>query len=125
MARNSDQLARLNARFAAVSQAARHAVTPALDKGADQLVAAAKHLAPTDDGTLRDSIRKEDSEHPLERVVIAGGGDAFYAVHVEHGTVQAHAQPFFFPSYRLHKKQVQARIKRAVGKAIRDKWAGK
>ena len=125
MARSSDQLARLNARFAAVSQAARDAVVPALDKGADQLVAAAKHLAPEDDGTLRDSIRKEDGEHPLERVVIAGGGDAFYAVHVEHGTAQAHAQPFFYPAYRLHKKQIQNRIKRSIGKAIKDEWAGK
>ncbi len=125
MARSSDQLARLNRRFAAVSQAARTAVIPALDKGADQLVTAAKHLAPVDDGTVRDSIRKEDGEHDLERLVVAGGGDGFYVVHLEHGTVQSHAQPFFYPAYRLQKKQIQARIKRAVGKAIKDEWSGR
>ena len=128
MARSSDQLARLNARFAAVSQAARNSVIPALDKGADQLVAAAKHLAPTDDGTLRDSIRKEDGEHDLERLVIAGGtgnAPAFYAMFVEHGTAETPAQPFMFPAFRLNKKTIQNRIKRAVGKAIRDEWRGR
>ncbi|KAB0679524.1 HK97-gp10 family putative phage morphogenesis protein [Aureimonas leprariae] len=122
MARSSDQLARLNARFAAVSRAARDAVKPSLDQGADQLVAAARHLVPTDDGTLKDSIRVEAGEHELELLVVAGGGPAFYAVHVEHGTTQAAAQPFFFPAWRLNKKQIQARIKRAIGKAVRDTW---
>lgn len=125
MARTSDQLVKLNARFAAVSKAARAAVMPALDKSADQLVSAAQHLAPVHDGTLRDSIHKEAGEHELQIVVTAGGGDAFYAPHVEHGTVQAHAQPFFFPAYRLNKKQIQNRIKRAVNKAIKAEWSKK
>ena len=46
MARSSDQLRRLNKRFAAVSQAVRDAVRPALEKSADQLVAAALILYP-------------------------------------------------------------------------------
>ena len=121
--RDKDQLARLNRRFAAVSQAARDAVVPALDQGADQLVAAAKHLAPEDDGDLKDSIRKEDGEHPLQRVVKAGDDAAFYAMFVEHGTVDKDAQPFLFPAYRLHKRQVENRIRRAIGKAIKAEWS--
>ncbi|MCC4298133.1 HK97-gp10 family putative phage morphogenesis protein [Aurantimonas coralicida] len=122
MARTTDQLARLNARFSAVSENVRQAVMPALDQGADQLVTAAKHLAPEDDGDLKDSIRKEDGEHPLQRVVKAGDDQAFYAMFVEHGTVAKRAQPFMFPAYRLHRKQIENRIKRAIGKAIKAEW---
>ena len=116
MARSSDQLRRLNKRFAAVSQAVRDAVRPALEKSADQLVAAARHLVP------EDQIRKEAGEHELQVAVKAGDGDAFYARWVEFGTSEQEAQPFFFPAYRLNKKPIEARIKRAVTKAIKDEW---
>ena len=132
MARSSDQLRRLNKRFAAVSQAVRDAVRPALEKSADQLVAAARHLVPEDQGDLKDSIRKEAGEHELQVAVKAGDGDAFYARWVEFGTSEQEAlvafaseqeaQPFFFPAYRLNKKPIEARIKRAVTKAIKDEW---
>ena len=122
MARSSDQPRRLNKRFAAVSQAVRDAVRPALEKSADQLVAAARHLVPEDQGDLKDSIRKEAGEHELQVAVKAGDGDAFYARWVEFGTSEQEAQPFFFPAYRLNKKPIEARIKRAVTKAIKDEW---
>jgi HK97 gp10 family phage protein len=32
------------------------------------------------------------------------------------------AQPFFFPAYRLGKKQAATRIKRAISKAVRENW---
>lgn len=126
--RTSDQLTRLNKRFAAVTKAARDAVKPALDKQADRLVAAQKNLAPVDDGELKDSIRKTAGEHELQVVVTAGGTGAtpgFYATFVEFGTSESQAQPFFYPAYRLNKKSMEAAIKRAIAKAIRDEWAGK
>lgn len=123
MARSSDQLAKLNRKFDAIPRAIREAVIPALDKSADQLVAAAKHLAPEESGDLKDSIRKEAGEHDLQRRILAGDNVAFYAVHVEHGTAEAVAQPFFFPAYRLQKKSIQSRIKRAIGKAVKEEWA--
>ncbi|MDY8111161.1 HK97-gp10 family putative phage morphogenesis protein [Fulvimarina sp. 2208YS6-2-32] len=122
MARTSDQLKRLQKRMAAIPLAVREAIIPALDRSADQLVAAAKHLAPEDDGDLRDSIRKEPGEHELQRKIVAGDEATFYATFVEHGTAETPAQPFLFPSYRLNRKQIEARIKRAVNKAVKDEW---
>nr|WP_255699941.1 HK97-gp10 family putative phage morphogenesis protein [Jiella avicenniae] len=106
-------------RFDAIPRAVREAVIPALDKSADQLVAAAKHLAPEDDGDLKNSICREAGEHDLQRVVKAGDDKAFYAMFVEHGTAETPAQPFMFPAYRLNKDQIQRRLKREIGKAIK------
>lgn len=41
----------------------------------------------------------------------------------QHGTMHpgAAAQPFFFPAYRLGKKRAMNRIKRAIGKAVKEK----
>ncbi|MCQ0989933.1 HK97-gp10 family putative phage morphogenesis protein [Jiella marina] len=123
MVRSSNQLAKLNWKFDAIPRAIREAVAPALDKSADQLVAAAQHLAPEQSGDLKDSIRKEAGEHDLQRRILAGDNVAFYAVHVEHGTAEAAAKPFFYPAYRLQKKSIQSRIKRAISKAVKEKWA--
>ena len=39
---------------------------------------------------------------------------------VEYGTTQDPAQPFFWVSYRLKRKRLAGRIKRALRKAIRE-----
>ncbi len=80
--------------------------------------------------------------------VFAGNDEAFYARWVEFGTRAAikggrvadhrkgpgysrksyrthsgtHAQPFFYPAFRLSKKRVAGRIKRATAKAVKDNW---
>jgi HK97 gp10 family phage protein len=119
MARTSQQLARLNARMAAVPKAAREAVVPALDKSADELVGRMKSLAPVDEGDLQESIRKEAGDHELARRVFT---DDFKARWKEFGTVTQPASPFFFPSYRLLRKRITNRITRAVGKAVKEHW---
>jgi len=119
MARSSPQLARLSARMETIPKAVRDAVQPALDRSADELVKRQKSLAPEDQGDLRDSIRKEPGEHELSRKVLT---DDFKARWQEFGTLAQPAQPFFWPSYRLLKKRIEGRIKRAVSKAVREAW---
>ena len=84
----------------------------------------------------------------LTITVFAGNDEAFYARWVEFGTrasvkgerVADHrkgpgytrksyrthsgtpAQPFFYPAFRFSKKRVSGRIKKAIGKAVKDNW---
>lgn len=117
----------------------REAVKPAIEKSADEIVALAKSLVPVEEGELRESIGWTWGEAPEGSMVIAqgsgegltitiyaGNDEAFYARWVEFGTQQgAEASPFFFPAYRLGKKRAVNRIKRAVGKAVRDNWGSR
>lgn len=111
------------------------ATRAAMEKGADELVAMMKRLAPVDSGDLRDSIAwtwgaaprnsivlaKSSPDGKGMRIVVYAGDDfAFYARMVEFGTVKSAAQPFFFPSYRAMKKRIKSRVNRAMRKAIRE-----
>lgn len=62
----------------------------------------------------------------LSADVFAGrkGGKGFHAGFVEFGTVNAPAQPFFFPVYRLNSRRYKARISRELNKAIKAMSAG-
>lgn len=149
----------------AIPAAVHAAVKPAIEQGADEIVALAKSLVPVDEGPLRDSIGWTWGEAPkgsmaiaqsvgdgLTITIYAGNDEAFYARWVEFGTQSGRigsrvatgeaglkgrkkkgrkilrdhpgteAQPFFFPAYRLGKKRAVNRIKRAVGKAVRNHW---
>ena len=131
MAKNSG-LARLQRRMAALPKSVRRAVAPAVEKSADEMVDLARRFAPVDDGTLRASIKHRAGDHELARQVVAGGeattrevrsgsGAKYdYASAQEFGTSEQSAQPFFWPAYRLIRKRVKSRIRRAVGKAVKD-----
>jgi HK97 gp10 family phage protein len=136
MARSA-QSNRLRKRLEAIPVAVRQAVTPTLVKAAEELAGAMKAAAPVDSGDLRDSITVTppgQSTPPYsqpggsrvagetEVLVTAGGEDVRYPHLVEYGTVNAPAQPFFWPVFRLLKKREANRIKRAIGKAVRDGW---
>lgn len=123
----------------AVPKAMREAVKPAIEKSADEIVALAKSLVPVDEGPLRESIGWTWGEAPegsmaiaqgssegMTITIYAGNDEAFYARWVEFGTQQgAEANPFFFPAYRLGKKRAVNRIRRAIGKAVRDNWGSR
>lgn len=130
-------LARFQARMRAIPQAVRLAVQPALVQGAEEIAEAARVLAESsrDTGGLIDSIAvtppggltpRGATIGGVRRVpenaaaVTAGNGEVRYAHLVEFGTREAVAQPFFWPAYRLARKRVTNRIKRAIGKAIRE-----
>ena len=52
-------------------------------------------------------------------LITAGNPDVRYGHLVEFGTVNAPAQPFMRPGFRLAKARVQAAINRAIGKVIK------
>ncbi len=132
MASREQQIARLRRRLEAVPKSVKIAVEAAVDSAADDLVATARRLAPHDDGDLQDSIRKEVGDHDLARTVKAGGPTTTrpvregasatydYAFAQEFGTQKMPANPFFFSAYRLLRKQIVSRIKRAGSKAIKE-----
>lgn len=94
----------------AIQGAPRKAMRAALEKGAKDVVATAKHFAPVNDGKLRDSIGYTFGEYTpdnpnvrgvatpgggdpdLTVIVHAGNRDAYYAAFVEWGTAQAAAE---------------------------------
>lgn len=134
MGKDADLIAKA---FAAIPKAVRARVIPAVQQGADEMVTRMKHLAPEDEGDLRQSIRKEAGPDELSVTVTAGGhlttkpvrnsekGNApeyDYALGQEYGTAEMPADPFFWPSVNSTKKRVRRRIDRAIGKAIKDAW---
>jgi hypothetical protein len=118
----------------AIPQAAREAVIPAILKSAEEIAGLQRTLAPVDAGDLRDSIAvtAPGQSTPaysqpggsrvagaLEAVVTAGNSDVRYPHLVEYGTVNAPAQAYFWPGFRLGRKRAATRIKRAVSKAVK------
>lgn len=136
MARSA-QLERLSKRLEAIPKAVKEAVLPALIKSGEELVGTMKQLAPVDTGALKDSIALTPAGQttppysqpggsavvPENAVMITvGNSEVRYPHLVEYGTADAPAQPFFWNSFRLHKKKISNRVKRAVSKAVKEKW---
>jgi HK97 gp10 family phage protein len=120
-------LADFKRRLAALPAAAKKAAVVALDKSADELVTAQRSLAPVERGTLRDSIKWTRTAE-LTRTIEAGGQTTTtngydHALGQEFGTQKMPANPFFYPAYRLTKKRIRARIKRAISKGVKDAYA--
>jgi HK97 gp10 family phage protein len=132
-----DGLDRMNRRFAAVLRNVKEVVEPALVKGAEEIAATQRQLAPEDTGALKDSITVTPpggttppysqpggsrTAKENEAIVTAGNTDVRYPHLVEHGTSQSPAQPFFWPGFRLTRKRALDRIKRMQRKAVRTGW---
>jgi HK97 gp10 family phage protein len=133
----SDQIRRLQERFAAIPKSVRDEVQPALAKSGDELASRMKQLAPRDSGDLIDSIAVTTAgnatpaySQPGGSMIVSenavaitvGNSKVRYAHLQEYGTAHAHAQPFFWVSYRLLKKRLSNRIKRSINKAIKQEW---
>lgn len=131
----SAQTQRLQRRLLAIPKAVKKAVQPALIQSGNELAAAMRTLAPEDTGDLKRSIvvtlpgqatppysQPGGSTIAAENQVLvtAGNTDVRYPHLVEYGTAHAPAQPFFWPAYRLKKKRLANRIKRAISKAVRE-----
>lgn len=132
-----DSLLRFQKRMAAIPKAAREAVKPALMKSGAELQAAMRQLAETsrDSGDLIDSIAVTgpgETTPPYSQpggsmtvpensvAVTVGNSGVRYAHLVEYGTTKAEKQPFFWPAFRLHRAKITRRIKRTIGKAIKE-----
>lgn len=130
-------LNRMNRRFAAVLANVKEVVQPALVKGAEEIAATQRQLAPEDTGALKGSITVTPpggttpaysqpggsrTAKDGEALVTVGNVGVRYPHLVEYGTSEAAAQPFFWPGFRLTRKRAQNRIKRAISKAVRTGW---
>lgn len=135
----STQTQRLSRRLKAIPAAVKRAVVPALEQSGNELVGAMRNLAPVDTGDLRNSIKYTmpgNSTPPYSQpggsriaaenqvLVTAGNTDVRYPHLQEYGTAHAPAQPYFWPAYRLKKKRLANRIKRAISKAVKKEWRG-
>lgn len=120
-----------------VKIAAKEAAMQRLIKGAGDVAAAQRQLAPKDTGDLADSIAVTlpgQSTPPYSQpggnrvagenqvIVTAGNAEVRYAHLVEHGTSKAEAHPFFFPAYRLYRDSVKRLTASAFGRAARKEW---
>lgn len=132
-----DGLIRFQKRMAAIPKEVRAAIKPALMKSGQELQTAMRRLAETsrDTGALIDSITVTgpgETTPPYSQpggskvvpenavAVTVGNTDVRYPHLVEYGTTKAHAQPFFWPAFRLYRKRITRRINRAINKAIKD-----
>lgn len=137
---NDGGLSRFQQRMRAIPEAVREAVKPALVASAEDIASLQRTLAPEETGNLKESIhvtRPGETTPPYsqpggsraagenEAIVTAGNSDVRYAHLVEHGTTKAHAQPFFWPGFRLGRKRAATRVKGAVSRAVRKNWGGK
>lgn len=132
MARTEDQLNRLEKRLLAVPEAVKQALMKSLDKAAADVAAAAKRLAPDEDGTLASTIRVEPGPHELSRAIVAGGDATTkdvedgkspsydYTKAQELGTRHQRPRRFLRPAERILRRRNRARIVREARKAIRD-----
>lgn len=130
-------LAKINARLGSLPKKARIEARAALEKNANELAATQRALAPQGaTGNLRRSIRVVPGDHELHVRVVAGGeltttevrggsGVPFdYSLAVEFGTVDTGADPFFYSPYRLSRKRMTRRAKRALSKAAKEAARG-
>lgn len=139
MARNKDLDAILKA-FAVLPKEARKPIRAALDKGADEMVARMKYLAPDDPQTGGDDLKASIRKTPITDIAVrveAGGPTTTrsvrkgasatydYSLGQEYGTEKMQAQPFFWPAVNTTKNRVRRRIDRAISKAVKDVWGKK
>lgn len=133
----TSDLDRMNRRFAAVLRNVREVVEPAVVKGAEEIAATQRQLAPEDTGDLKASIAVTPPGQTTpaysqpggsrvakdgEAIVTAGNVAVRYPHLVEYGTANAPAQPFFWPGFRLNRTRAQNRIKRSIRRAVREGW---
>ena len=126
-------------RLNAIPAAVKAAVVPSLLASATEIQGAMKTLVPVKTGALRDSIvvtgpggttpaySQPGGGHavPENAVALTAGNSAVRYGHiVEYGSQKMHAEPFFWPSYRLFKKRAANRIKRGIRKAVKDNFNG-
>lgn len=110
-----------------IPQAVRRASFEALSRHATAMTASMKAAVPKERGNLSASIVLDLQPDNLRAVIRAGGstttnGGYDYAMAQEFGTEKMPANPFFWPSYRLHKKSMRRAVKSAMTKAIKKEF---
>lgn len=134
---NDGGIGRLKKRLAAIPANVKAAVQPALLKQAEAMATTMRQLAPEDEGDLKESVtvtQAGERTPPYSQpggsmtvpenavAVTVGDKQTRYPHLVEYGTKKMQAQPFFWPSVRLHNKKSKQAIKRSVAAAVRKNW---
>jgi HK97 gp10 family phage protein len=126
----------LGARLDAIPQEILEAIRPALLTGGEEIASNMRALAEgsRDTGALIESIAVTGpgqttpayaagggsvTAGPNQVLVTVGNPDMRHGHLIEFGTVNADAQPFMIPGFRIAKPRVMARITRAVSAAIK------
>jgi len=104
--------------FKRIPKEARKPIKKSIDKGADELVARMRYLAPEETGELKSKIKKTELNELATRVEV----DDPVALYQEYGTAHNDQHPFFWPSVNTLKKRVRGRVDRAISKAVKDAW---
>ncbi|MFQ6553397.1 HK97-gp10 family putative phage morphogenesis protein [Aestuariibius insulae] len=128
-------LDKLNRRWKAIPERVRIELRSAMENAADAIVEDMYDLAPQDTGDLAGSIGWTWGQPPAGAMTVtqvasgddddlririyAGGGEAFYALFQEFGTVDMPANPFFYPTWRTWRRRVRSRISAAMRRGIR------
>lgn len=117
--------------FRKLPASVRQETSAALDDAGDELAAAIRRRVPRDQGKLAATVRKErgaaagpgrerGADADLTVRVIEGDRENFQGPWIEHGTVNAPAQPHFFPTWRAMKRRLIGKIRRRQRKAIKE-----
>jgi HK97 gp10 family phage protein len=121
-----DDLASLLKAFDAIPKEVRKKIPAAINKGADDLLARMKYLAPEESGELKRSIKKTE----INELAVRVGSDDPNAKYQEYGVLHdgkgsrpANAQPWFWPSVNTLKKKVRRRVDRAISQAVKEAWS--
>lgn len=124
-------LSRLRKRLEKVPLQVRAAAATEALLRAQQLGRAIQYAAPKDEGKLKESVRVEGGRFGDRFYVKAGGplttrpvrdgvsATYDYALAVEHGTQKMKAEPFFYPTYRMLRKEIRKAIVDAARKAAK------
>lgn len=123
----------------AIPKAAREAVAPALVKAAEDVADTMRKLAPDDPKTGAPDLKTSivvtgpgQSTPPYSQpggaalvpenaaAITAGNTKVRYAHLQEFGTTRHNPQPFFWPGFRLTRDEALKKIKRSIGKAIKE-----
>lgn len=141
---------RLLRKLRALPDIAEKRIMAAMEASANDVVSTMKRLAPVDEGDLQMSISWTWGDAPKGSMTVAtvsrrrGGGpritifagnrEAYYARWVEFGTAQhlngglfegskhpgTRAQPFFFVSFRAHRRRMKSALSRAITRAAKE-----
>lgn len=106
----------------------REGAVAELNRQASELARLIEMVAPRDEGELKTTVRVVPGKTETIVRVVAGGppttSDGYdYARGIEFGTVKMLAQPFFFPTYRLRRKQMRSAMKRKISAQIKKRSA--
>ena len=136
----SPQLQKVLARIEGIPNAIRDDLKPSLAQSAGELSGLMAHLAEPsrDTGAMIESIAVTPpggttpaysqpggsrTASDLETIVTVGNSEVRYPHLVEYGTVEAAAQPFFWPAVRSLQKRINGRTNRAIRKIVTKWWA--